>query len=298
METTNSLLNANNKSNNLSNRTKIDWKKTSLWLPFLLLSLFMVIVPLVWIIVITLIPAQGYSVKDNWDIINGTIWLKIGKSVLLAVISTIICLLISFPFCYFLCQAKSKRVKKLVFTLITMPMWLGSMIILVSLKMFFDKVNGAINSTYGDVYTVIGIVYFYLPFMMMPLYNTLEQLPQNLINASRDLGRSSIYTFFKVVVPFTKHALLSGISLVLLPAMSVVAIPQFLNNNPDNSLIGDIIMSQGQQASDSDIALARTCVLSVVVSLVMFVVYGIIVATPKLWNAMMKRKTRKEMANE
>ncbi len=298
MGSNNSLISSTKVSGTSGFKKKIDWKKTSLWIPFLLLSIFMVIVPLVWIIVITLIPAQGYTVKDNWEVVNATIWEKIGKSLLLALISTIICLLISFPFCYFLCQAKSKRVKKLVFTLITMPMWLGSMIVLVSLKLFFDKINGAINSTYGDIYTVIGIVYFYIPFMMMPLYNTLEQLPQNLINASKDLGRSGLYTFFKVVVPFTKHALLSGISLVLLPAMSVVAIPQFLNNNPDGSLIGDIIMAQGQQASDSDIALARTCVLSVIVSLVMFVVYGIIALTPKAWNALVKYKTRKEMANE
>ncbi len=298
MNTPNPFMSSPHKITNTATKSKIDWKKTSLWLPFLLLAIFMVIVPLVWIVVITLIPAEGYAVKDNWEIINGTIWAKIAKSLILALVSTFICVIISFPFCYFLCQAKSKRVKRLVFTLVTMPMWLGSMIVLVSLKLFFDKVNGAINSTYGDIYSIIGIVYFYIPFMMMPLYNTLEQLPQNLINASRDLGRSSVYTFFKVVVPFTKHALLSGISLVLLPAMSVVAIPQFLNNDPDGSLIGDIIMAQGQQASNSDIALARTCVLSVVVSLVMFVVYGLTTLTPKLWTTMMKHKTKKGIANE
>ncbi len=86
--------------------------------------------------------------------------------------------------------------------------------------------------------------------------------------------------------------------MVLLPSMSVVAVPQFLNNNPDGSLIGDIIMSQGQQASDSQIALARTCVLSVVVSIVMFVVYGIIALTPRLWEKAMKHKTKRGMKDE
>ncbi len=298
MNATTSTFNPKLKNNSAQFKTKINWKKTSLWLPFLLLSLFMVIVPLIWVFVITLIPVDGYTVKDNWDIINATIWQKIGKSLLIAVISTTICLLISFPFCYFLSQAQNKRLKKIIFTMVTMPMWLGSMIVLVSLKLFFDKVNGAINSTFGDVYTVIGIVYLYIPFMIIPLYNTLEQLPKNLINASKDLGRSGIYTFFKVVVPFTKYALLSGISMVLLPSMSVVAVPQFLNNNPDGSLIGDIIMSQGQQASDSQIALARTCVLSVVVSIVMFVVYGIIALTPRLWEKAMKHKTKRGMKDE
>lgn len=297
MHTTDALLNQGIKTKPLI-KTKVNWKKTCLWLPFLLLSLIMVIIPLIWIFIITIVPVEGFTIKDNWEVINLTIWQKIGKSLLIAVISTIICLLISFPFSYFLSQARSKNVKRIVFTMVTMPMWLGSMIILISLKLFFDKVNGAINSTYGDVYTVIGIVYLYIPFMMIPLYNTLEQLPQNLINASRDLGRNAIYTFFKVVVPFTKYALLSGISMVLLPSMSVVAVPQFLNNNPDGSLIGDIIMSQGQQASDSQIALARTCVLSVVVSLVMFTIYGLISITPKLWDKAMKLKSRRGLKNE
>ena len=95
--------------------------------------------------------------------------------------------------------------------------------------------------------------------MIIPLYNALEELPRNIVLASRDLGRSSFYTFFKVVVPYTKEALLSAITLVLLPAMTVVAVPQFLNNDPNGSLIGDIVNSQAMQATESKIALAMFC---------------------------------------
>lgn len=288
-----------NRITNKSNLTKskLDWRKTSLWLPFLLLAIVMIIVPLIMVIIIAFIPVDGLSMNENWNILNSTIWEKIGKSLLIAIVSTLLCVLISFPFCYFLSQTKSKWLKRIIFTMITMPMWLGSMIVLVSLKLFFDKLNGALNSTYGDIYTIIGIVYLYIPFMMIPLYNTLEQLPQNLLNASYDLGRGKIYTFFKVVIPFTKYALLSGISMVLLPAMSVVAVPQFLNNDPNGSLIGDVIMGQGQQATNSQIALARVCVLSIVVSLVMFVVYSLIIITPKIWTKIAIYKTKKGLKN-
>lgn len=260
---------------------KINWKKTSLWIPFFILSLLLVIIPLIIVIINAFIPAEGLSVSDNWNVLDQTIWHKIWKSFYISIISTLFCLIISYPFCYFLIQIQNKKIRNIIFFLSTTPMWLGSMIILISLKLFFDKLNGALNSTYGDIYTIIGITYLYIPFMMMPLYNVLELLPKNLINASKDLGRSSIYTFFKVVIPFSKPGLISGITLVLLPSTSVVAVPQFLNNSPDGSMIGDIIMGQGMQATESQIALSRVCVLSVVVSILMMVIYSLIIYAPK-----------------
>lgn len=277
----------------IKTRNQINWKNIAIWLPFTILSLVMVIVPLLMVFIITLIPVENMTIGDNWSILDATIWEKIFKSIWIAIVATVLCILIAYPFCYFLSQTKSKSMKRVVFLMVTLPMWLGSMIILISLKIVLDKINGALNSTYGDFFTIIGIVYLYIPYMMIPIYNCLEQLPKNLINASKDLGRGPVYTFFKVVVPFSKHALLAGISLVLLPSMSVVAVPQFLNNSPNGSLIGDIIMDQGMQAAESQIALARACVLSVVVSLFMFVIYSLIIITPRLWVKLMIYKTKR-----
>lgn len=284
-------------NNNKQYKTKINWKKTSLWLPFLLLGIVMILLPLAMILIIAFIPVDGGSVNDNWSILNATIWMKIFKSLGIAILSTIICLLIAFPFCYFTTQIKSKNTRKWVFLLISMPMWLGSLIILISLKMLFDKVNGEINSTYGDIYSIIGIIYLYLPYMIIPLYNALEELPRNIVLASRDLGRGSFYTFFRVIVPYTKEALLSAITLVLLPAMTVVAVPQFLNNDPNGSLIGDIVNSQAMQATESKIALARVCVMTLMISLVMFIVYLLISKTPAVWRKIMIYRTKKGMKN-
>ncbi len=294
------------KKNKFDNQALTSKVKTFKWrkrywlvIPFLLFSTIMVIIPLIFVFLITLIPADNHSISDNWNILNGDIWIKIINSLWISIVSTILCVLISYPFCYFLSQSKSKTFKRIIFLFSTMPMWLGSLIILISLKTLLDKINGAINSTFGHFYTIIGIVYLYIPYMMIPLYNSLENMPRNLIYASKDLGRNSFVTFFRVVVPYTKQALIAGITLVLLPSISVVAIPKFLNNSPGNSLIGDVIMDQGMLASESSIALARACVLSVTVSFIMFLIYSLIVSSSKIYLSIIRFKsklsTRKSM---
>jgi spermidine/putrescine transport system permease protein len=89
-------------------------------------------------------------------------------------------------------------------------------------------------------------------------------IPPNLVNASYDMGRNGFQTFFAVVVPYTATALVSGITLVFLPSLVTVAVPAFLNNNPDGSLIGDVIVDEGILASTSAIALARASTLSII----------------------------------
>jgi spermidine/putrescine transport system permease protein len=113
--------------------------------------------------------------------------------------------------------------------------------------------------------------------MIMPLYSVLNDMPKNLVNASYDLGYGPIQTFFKVTLPYTKVALASGVTLVFLPALTTVAVPQFLNNNNDGSMIGDIIVDQGQSGLTSDIALARASTLSLVLSLVLLCGFGVYV---------------------
>jgi spermidine/putrescine transport system permease protein len=100
-------------------------------------------------------------------------------------------------------------------------------------------------------------------------------MPKNLVYASYDLGYGSFKTFLKITLPYTRVALASGITLVLLPSLTTVAVPQFLNNNNDGSMIGDIIVDQGQAGLTSDIALTRASTLSLILCLVMLGGFGI-----------------------
>ena len=251
-------------------------------IPFAIITILLVIVPLVVILVNAFTPAQGNTVADNWGILTGTIGVKIGKSIYISLVSTIFTILIAFPFAYILSMSKSKMFKALVMVVITAPVWTNMLVKLIGLKTIFDLMGGAQNSTFGDIFTILGLTYLYIPFMIMPLYSALETLPKNLINASKDLGRNGFYTFFAVTLPWCKQALISGIVLVLLPCFTTVAVPSFLNNNNDSGMIGDVIINQGENGLSSQISLARTSVLALVVSAVMFVIYGMIVWIPKL----------------
>lgn len=245
-------------------------------LPYFLIVVLFVALPSVLIIVKSFSPTDSGPMSLNWEFINGYIWMKILQSFTIAIITTILCILIAYPFAYFLAFSfKSKAVKTLVILLITAPIWMSFLIKIVGLKTFFDCINGYQNSTYGNIWTVIGLVYVYLPFMVLPIYNTLQDMPKNLIFASKDLGRNNACTFIHVIIPYTKAALMSGITLVFLPAITTVAVPQFMNASTSGSLIGDIIMEEGSLAQTSDISLARASSLSLLIAALVLGVFAI-----------------------
>ncbi|MDR2829216.1 MAG: ABC transporter permease [Mycoplasmataceae bacterium] len=239
-------------------------QKLLLILPFIFLTTLLVIIPLILIFIKSFQKVSGASIADNWNFVDMYIWDKIFLSLLIALATTIVCIILAYPFCYFLANVKNQIYKSIIIFIATAPIWTSFLVKLVGLKTFFDAVNGFQNSTFGHIWTVIGLVYLYIPFMLAPLYTTMINIPPNLVNASYDMGRNGFQTFFAVVVPYTATALVSGITLVFLPSLVTVAVPAFLNNNPDGSLIGDVIVDEGILASTSAIALARASTLSII----------------------------------
>lgn len=263
-------------------------KQLVLIIPFVIITTLLVIAPLI-VIIINIFNTSNGNLESNWGIMTGTIWQKIGKSIWISLVSTFITIIISFPFAYSLSLVENKIFKSITVLIVTAPIWINVLIKLIGLKSLFDIMNHELNSTYGDIYTIIGLVYLFCPFMMLPIYNSLQTLPKNLINASKDLGRSNIYTFFVIVMPWCKAGIISGITLVLLPCFTTVSVPSFLNNSNNGSLIGDIIMNQGNSGLSSPIALSRTSVLVLVVGVISLVLYAIIVYFPKLINVIRKK---------
>ncbi|GMO14599.1 MAG: ABC transporter permease [Mycoplasmoidaceae bacterium] len=239
-------------------------KKFALIIPFVIITLLLVILPLVLIFIKSFQPVAGATVADNWNFVDMYIWNKILMSLMIAVVTTIICVFLAYPFCYFLAQTKNQIYKSVLIFIATAPIWTSFLVKLVGLKTFFDACNQFQNSTFGDIWTIIGLVYLYVPFMLAPLYTTMINMPPNLINASYDMGRNGIQTFFAVVIPYTWNALISGIALVFLPSLVTVAVPAFLNNSPNGGMIGDVIVEEGTLATTSEIALARASTLSLI----------------------------------
>lgn len=269
-------------------------KNFFLILPYMLVVLIFIIIPIALIFIKSFTPTSAGSVMENWNFVNGFIWMKILKSFIVAILATMIAVFIAYPFSYFLAfDVKNKTVKMLAVLFITAPTWMSFLVKIIGVKTFFDFINGFSNSTSGDIFTVIGLVYIYVPFMIMPIYNVLKDMPKNLIYASRDLGRGTWSTFVNIVVPYTKNALISGLTLVFLPCLTSVAVAQFLNSSSSGSLIGDIIMEEGQLAQTSDISLARASTLALIVFL--FLVAGVLIfwSSKKIVKFAMRRRGHK-----
>ena len=272
-------------------KTPGTWRRIGLILPYFLIAIIFIVVPMILMIVKSLSPTSSGPMELNWQFINGFIWQKILMSFVIAIITTVITILLAYPFAYFLCfSVHKKAVKALLILLITAPIWMSLLIKVIGLKTLFDCINGYQNSTYGNIFTVIGLVYIYLPFMILPIFNILEDMPKNLINASKDLGYTTFGTFFKVVLPYTKGALAAGITLVFLPALTTVAVPQYMNSSASGTMIADIIMQEGIMAQTSDLSLARASTLSLLITLIMVAGAALIFGTLKIIKVVRKKR--------
>jgi len=258
--------------------------KLLLIIPFIILTSILVVIPLILIFILAFIPTGGLNTSELWSFMSGSyIYMKILMSFFVAIVATIVCVLLAYPFCYFLSSAKNQVYKSVIIFVATAPIWTSFLVKLVGLKTFFDLCFGYANSTFGNVWTIIGLIYLYLPFMLAPLYTTMCNMPKNLINASYDLGRNGLQTFFIVVVPYTFTALISGITLVFLPSLVTVAVPTFLNNANDGSLIGDIIVEEGSNGNGNSVSLARASALCLVFMAILVFFYAIFLIGKKIY---------------
>lgn len=271
-------------------RNKKIQKKILLVLPLILLLIFFCFIPLLFIFIK---PFQN-NLNLTWIIVNKFIWQKIFLSLILSLIATIICIVISYPFCYLLVFNKAKIFKTVAIILITMPIWLSFLIKIIGLKTFFDICIGYSNSTYGHIFTIIGIVYMNIPFMILAIFNVLNGMPKNLILASYDLGQNWFKTFIKVVFPYTKIGFFSGMSIVFLSSISTISIPQFMNNNNDSSMIGTILITETERGIINSIAASRISAVSLITTISALFFYFFIFVLPQIIFKQRKiKKTKK-----
>ncbi len=255
--------------------------------PYFLITILLIVIPLILVFIKPFQPTidsstnESIGIENNWSILGKTIWEKIGLSFLVAIIVTAACVFIGYFFAYFLSLSKSIPAKIFSISLMTSPMWISFLIKLVGLKEIFDFINGQSNSTYGLIYTIIALVYVNLPTFILTIYTFLNTIPKNLLEASRDLGKNCIQTFFQVILPYTKNAIFSGITLIFLPTLTTAGVTQFMDNSNNGELIGSILLDKGLEGTASQIALARVATLSLVVCLIILVLWSVAVLIPK-----------------
>ncbi len=270
-------------------------KKMYLILPFVTLALLLVVIPLVMIIFRSFIPNNGYTVVDNWIAVDTTVGKIIWKSLYVSVISTLLCILIGFPYSYCLARCKNKTFRNVCTFMITAPIWLSVLIKLIGLKLAIQLFFTGGNELLNTGWVIMGTTYMFLPFMILPLMTNLRDLPNNLLEASSDLGRTKSRTFFLVTVPWAKAALISGIMLVFLPAMTSVAISDFLDQSSKGKLIGSLIYKYGERGFVGPLDLSNASSISLVTSVVMFGCYFAIWGSPRIWRKIADAKTNKSV---
>ena len=153
-------------------------------------------------------------------------------------LATAVCLIIAYPVAYILSQSKLKR-KAVILLLFVMPMWINFTLRITALKEILSMIEGNL-AYYPFINTIIGMTYDFLPFMILPLYTTLSKLDKSVIEAASDLGADNFQTFIKVILPLSVPGIVSGVSMVFLPAMTNYVVLDMLYNSTYimGSLIG------------------------------------------------------------
>ena len=159
-------------------------------------------------------------------------------SLMLALAVTVVCLAIAYPIAYVLAKSGFKA-KAVVVMLFVMPMWINFTLRLTALKEILTAIEGNL-AFHPFINSVIGMTYDFLPFMILPLYNAISKLDGNLLEAAKDLGAGDVQAFLKVTLPLSMPGIVSGVSMVFLPAMTNYVVLDMLYNSTYimGSLIG------------------------------------------------------------
>ena len=200
------------------------------------------------------------------------------KSVRIAFITTVFCLLLGYPLAYVISR-RSEKVQTMLILLVTIPMWINMLVRTYAwISILSDKglINMVLNFfgfatvkiMYTDVAVIIGMVYNFLPFMIIQIYNVLARMDESLIEASHDLGANGFQTFRKIIFPLSLSGVISGITLVFLPSLSTFIIPKFLGGG-SYVMIGNLIENQFINIGDFHFGSAISFIMAALIMLSM-----------------------------
>ncbi|EPJ2748974.1 spermidine/putrescine ABC transporter permease PotB [Vibrio parahaemolyticus] len=202
----------------------------------------------------------------------------------MAIIATLLCLIIGYPFAYIVAKMPEKWRPFMLF-LVIVPFWTNSLIRTYGLKivlgtqgilnkslMAMDIIDKPLRLMYTETAVMIGLVYILLPFMILPLYSAIEKLDNTYIEAAKDLGASKLQTITKVILPLTMPGIIGGCLLVLLPALGMFYISDLLGG-AKNLLIGNVIKSQVLNARDWPFGAATSIALTVAMAIMLYAYY-------------------------
>ena len=254
--------------------------KNARWLatPYLIWMSLFIVVPLVIVVYYALTGSDGAFTLQNLTQI-GRYSSVFARSLLLALEATVLCLVLAFPVGYLLSRLRANK-QHIMLMLVMLPMWMNFLLRTYAWMTLLER-NGLINkflglfglgpfnmiNTQGAV--VLGMVYNYLPYMILPLYTSMTKIDQSIVEAAQDLGASTTQTLLRVLIPMSVPGISTGITMVFVPAVSTFVISRMLGGG-SNLLIGDLIEMQFLGNSyNLNVGSAMSLVLMIIVLLCM-----------------------------
>lgn len=248
--------------------------------PYNVWMLILIIAPLLLIAYYAFTSPAGNFTGDNFKRIFEKNTLKtLYNSISIAFISTLICLIIGYPMAYFISRSKL-RYRTMAMMLIMIPMWMNFLLRTYAWVTILSP-SGVLNSIltslglekvdimYSKSAVTLGMVYNFLPFMILPIYTALDKMDYRLVEAAHDLGANKSQAFFKVILPMSMPGVISGISMVFIPAISTFEITRLLGGSKVN-MIGNVIEQQFLTTGDWNYGSALALVLMIFIVISIF----------------------------
>ena len=260
-------------------------KKKLLGTPYFLWSLIFILIPLGMVFYYGLTDRSGAFTLNNIISITTAehakaLWLAL----LLSLIATVLCLLLAYPLAMILCNMGVNQHSFIVLIFI-LPMWMNFLLRTMAWQTLLEK-TGVINSILNFLHlpalriintpyaSVLGMVYNFLPFMVLPIYNALSKIDRSIIHAAKDLGANNIQVFFKITLPLSVPGIISGITMVFIPALTTFVISKLLGGSKV-LLIGNVIEEEFTQASNWHLGsgLSIVLMLFIIVNMVLSAIF-------------------------
>ena len=241
--------------------------------PFCVWAGIFIFVPLIFIIYYGLTDSAGNFTFDNIAIISHReYYYSLQLSIILALATTIVCLLLAYPLCLILVD-RAKSAGTIIILLFVLPLWMNTLLSTMAWQTIFER-DGILNQVLRllslpdmtlintPTAVVIGMIYNYLPYMVLPLYVALSKIDKSIFEAARDLGANSWQTFLKVTLPLSLPGAISGVTMVFIPALTTFAISALLGGSK-LLLIGNVIEQEFTVEYDWHLGSALSIILMI-----------------------------------
>lgn len=254
--------------------------KSKLAYPYVIWSVLFTIIPVLLVLYYSLSTTENgqtiFTLSNFTRLIQPVYFKVIARSISLALLCTLLCLILGYPMAMIL--ARSKRGDFLLFLFIA-PMWMNLLLRTYSWLTLLEK-NGIINTIisllgfekvtllYNSTAIVIGMVYNFLPFMVLPLHSVLKKIDKSVLEAAQDLGANAFIRFIKIILPLSIPGIISGITMVFMPAVSTFVISTLLGGS-QYTLVGNLIEQQFLTVGDWNFGSAIAILMMIIILLSM-----------------------------